>query len=717
MFDFKKKKTPDNGPEKNKMYMANLSHEIRTPMNAIVGIANLLMQKVEDPEEREYLKDMESATRNLLMTINGIIDYESMSLGNIVIAKEAFNLTHLIEDVCSIAKINIGDKAVDFIVDADPDMPELFEGDPVRIKQVLVHLLSNADKFTAEGKIIFGVHSSPEKGLCKLEFSVEDTGIGMSEEVIANAFKPYEQANGSSSRDAGGLGIGLTISKNLVELMGGTLMVKSEEGKGSVFSFTIILPVVKGMDENLVSKKEEILAGLYLGNEAESDNLATLLARMDISYVHIQNAGELFVQNEHMHVTHLFIDYEHFKQIRDVEEIKALGMNYVVFVDSIRQAVPFNNTVYEKRPVWYKNVAAAFAGEGVSAMKKENTGRVSIKVTDARALVVDDNSINRKVTQGLLEPYGFTVDLAASAEEGIRAINRTRYDIVFMDHMMPGMDGVEATKIIRENEDPYYTKLPIIALSANAVEGAEEMFTQCGMNDYLPKPVEIQPLEDMIKKWLPKEKVTEGVMETYSPHTEKDAFGSFENIDISVGLSYTNGRMDMYTNLVKDFASSIRDKKELLKSLVKEEDISRFTIEVHALKSTSKMIGAASLSEKALELERLGHKRDYEAIVGKMPSLEEEIEKVIKDLDTIDKDRKAVEKKPIDVEKVRDLLKAVFYAAADCNYDGLEAAAAELEQYKYDERGEKTYEALKAGICEIKYKEVKRCAVEMLANI
>ncbi len=717
MFDFKKKKTPENGPEKNKMYMANLSHEIRTPMNAIVGIANLLMQKVEDPEEREYLKDMESATRNLLMTINGIIDYESMSLGNIVIAKEAFNLTQLIEDVCSIAKINIGERAVDFIVDADPDMPELLEGDPVRIKQVLVHLLSNADKFTSTGKITLGVHGKTEGGICKLQFVVKDTGIGMSEEVLANAFKPYEQANSSYSRDAEGLGIGLTISKSLVELMGGDLSVQSDEGKGSEFSFTIVLPVVKGMDENLVSKKEEIFAALYLESKEETDNMSALFEHMDISYVFIRSAGELFVQNEHMHITHLFLDYEHFKQIKDVEELKALGMNYVVFVDSIRQAVPFNNAVFEKRPIWYKNVAMAFAGEGISAIKKTNAGRESIKVTNARALVVDDNSINRKVTQGLLEPYGFTVDLAASAEEGIRCINRTRYDIVFMDHMMPGMDGAEATRIIRENGDPYYKQLPIIALSANAVEGVRDMFIQCGMNDYLPKPVEIGPLEDMIEKWLPKEMVTLGVMETRSGPSEKDAFNSFENIDISVGLSYTNGRMDMYINLVKDFASSIRDKRDLLKTLVKEEDIGRFTIEVHALKSTSKMIGAASLSEKALELERLGHKRDYEAIVGKMPSLEEEIEKIIKDLDTIEQSKEEVLKKPVDAEKVRDLLKAVFYAADDCNYDAAEAAAGELEQYQYDEYAEKTYEALKAGICEINYKEVKKCAVEMLANI
>lgn len=713
MFKFGKKENPENSSNRKKLYLANVSHEIRTPMNAIVGIANILLQKADDPETREYLKDMDTATRNLLMTINGIMDYESMTLGRVTIGKEAFDVTELIQEVASIAKINIGEKNVSFLVDADPGMPKLIEGDPLRIKQVLVHLLSNADKYTSEGLIRLGVHTKTDDKFCRLSFCVEDTGTGMSPEMLKIAAMPYEQASGS----AGGLGMGLTISKTLVELMGGTLDIKSKEGVGTTISITLILPIVDEIATYSVKNPDGICVALFSSFEEEKSNVARLLERMGIRYVNILNAGELFVENERRKLTHIFMDYEKFKQLKEIEEINELNLSYVVFLDSVRQAMPFRNTSFIKRPVWYPEVAKALNGEGMKGAVAPVKKRATMKIYGARALVIDDNSINLKVIQGLLEPYGLTVDMASSAEEGIRFVNKTRYDIVFIDYMMPGINGLQASRIIREFEDIYYKMLPIVAISANAVEGMEEAFLEAGVNDFIAKPITNEDLERCLRKWISSDKIEVNAAKEEEKKQPAGIFDALERIDVSKGLSYSSGKMDMYMTLLKEFAATIQDKKELLNSLITEEDISRFTIEVHSLKSNSKLVGASELSDKALELERLGHKRDFDGIVSKLPSLNDEIDEVMKELSLVIKEDVNVKRVPVDREKVRGLLRSLFYAAEDTDDASTKRICYNLGNYKYEEHLESVYKQLKLKVEERDYAATKRLSVEMLANI
>ena len=719
MFNRGKGKKSEFVQDNRRFYMANMSHEIRTPMNAIMGIANMLLGQVKDPEEREYLSDMQTATRNLLMTINSILDYESMLDGNISINSAPFEISELINDVTSIARINIGEKNVHFLVDADPGLPSILKGDATRIKQVLVHLLSNADKFTREGVIKLSVTGKADEDTCKVTFQVSDTGKGMSEDIIKRIFLPYEQENSSASRDEGGLGIGLTIGKALVERMDGRINVESEEGVGTTFSFTLSLPIICTTEACTINSPEDKYVALFIPEKEDQAVAARLLKKLGVPYVILSNIGEIFVESGKKKFTHLFLEHSKFMQVKDVSELRDLGITFVDFVDSTKEVVYDRNTVYAKKPIWYKNVADVFNGEGITGETGKVETKETITITGARALIVDDNDINLKVSQGLLKPYGLAIDTAGSAAEGIRLINKTKYDIIFMDHMMPGMDGVEATKAIRGYDDAYHRSVPIIALSANTIEGVEALFKSAGMNDFLPKPVETALLEACLKKWLPPEKVTVTTVEfTQELEATGRKFGGFKHIDVTTGLGYTNGNAEMYTSLIKDFSATIQEKKDTINKLSEGEDIGRFTIEVHALKSTSKMLGALSLSEKALELERLGHKRNLEAIHDKLPSLNEEIDKVILDLQPLGKKEDApVKKKPVDRDAVRQSLRSLYYAADDFDYDGAKEIITGLGVYNFDDSLEKVYDKMQTTIEDIDYEGTRLAAAEMLAML
>lgn len=719
----KKDKKENNEIQEQNMRLSNITHEIRTPMNAIVGLSELLLNRSKDNEQREYLNAIQVASRNLLVVINNLIDYEQMKSGEFVIAKEPFSFEETITDVLEMVRINVNDKKFRFLLDTNVNYPGMVVGDGIKLKQLLMHLITNATKYTDEGYVVLGVRAFGENGKAKIKIWVEDTGVGMSKEKVDAIYEPFSQATDLFEKQVGGLGIGLSIARKYMLHIGSDFIIESKEGEGTKVSFEIETDETSETKGVYVKNCQDMHIALFFKDNRERELLEQNLYELNVTYEAITGLGDLFARQGKKDFTHIVCDYENYLKIKDISELGELDLKKIVTIGYYAEIPRDSDVLFIRTPVFFRDMAEALNGDIVSglvstlAMRKDDT--LSFTIPGARILVVDDNAINLRVTAGLLSEYDITVDCANSGEEAIRLIRRTKYDLVFMDHMMPGMDGMEVTKIIRDSHDAYFLSLPIIALTANTINGVEEMFKEAGMNDFLPKPVTTAELEEMLKKWIPKEKFKEG---------RKEKTGSFEKIDealknlkyinIEQGLSYTGGNFDMYRTVLKEFAGNINNKKSLIEKLCDQEDISKYTIEVHSLKSVSKTVGAMEISKLAQELERMGHVRDIAGIKSKNPKLIHEIELVENDLEEFAyADKSHVKKVPMNRETARLKLKEMYYALDDFQYDVAEEVVYKLGSYEMEEDVEAIFDKLSDAVKNVDYAGAKEAALEMLTYL
>ena len=519
-------------------FLANMSHEIRTPMNAITGMVELALRNDALPDqEKEYLHNIRVAGEELVSIIDDILDVTKIRSGTLEIIEEEYEITSLVHDVVSTIQILLGEKQVALLVNMNPNIPSRLRGDDVRIRQVMMNLLSNAVKYTEKGTIHLAVDFSPineENKEIELKVCVTDTGIGIAQDQLKDLFTKFRQADSSRNRAKGGSGLGLVISKKLIDMMRGSILAKSILGKGSEFMFTV--------------RQEVIDARPCM----ETDSQAVL--------------QPLLNQNKQM-------------------------------------------------------------TSGGHHRKKEDR-HTTFTAPSARVLLVDDNKVNLKVAEGLLRPYKMHLDTADCGSLAIDMVLNQEYDLVFMDHMMPQMDGAEATRIIRSLDDERFRTMPIIALSANAVRGARELFLEAGMNDFVPKPIEMRVMDRILRKWLPNDKVVSNKSadeDAPKEETASEATGSLtwqmEGIDAAIGMQYSGDDENLYREVLSDYMDTIEEKAEVIAKAVETQDIETYTIEVHSLKSTSKSIGAMELSELAKDLESNGKNKEWGPIIEKTPAL------------------------------------------------------------------------------------------------
>ena len=488
-------------------FLANMSHEIRTPMNAIIGMSELIRTDNFDDEQKEFFQDIKKMSRALLKIINDILDFSKIEVNKMAFTPIHFNLRDLADNMVSISRFTARGKGLDFKYIFDEGVNEIVHGDDVRIRQIITNILNNAVKFTRYGSVKFHIGVKNRNGKEYTVFTVKDTGIGIKNEDISRLFSQFEQFDSRVNRDIIGTGLGLAIAKRLTDMMDGFIEVKSEYGKGSVFS--VSLPLEKG-DSSKIQKSVESVA-----------------VKVDPS---------------------------------------------------------------------------------------------------AKILVVDDNPVNLKVANIHLSKFKINAEFAESGEDAIKMINNNKYDLIFMDHMMPGMDGLEATSIIRKMDSKgWYKTVPIVALSANAVEGTRELFLRRGMNDFISKPIEVRELNRVLATWLPAEMIS-----TYT-HIEKNskndlqffnplvkaraASASFDDeappasadneavLDINTGLNNSAGDEKLYIQLLGDFKKVHRMDLDRIKTSWAEGDNKTACRLAHTLKSSSAIIGAKPFSEIAYRAE------------------------------------------------------------------------------------------------------------------
>lgn len=682
-------------------FLANMSHEIRTPMNAVMGLADLALREEMSLAAREYIHQIKASSKNLLVIINDILDFSKVESGKMDIVEVEYEPLSLINDLTSVVNSRIGSKPIEFTMDIAPDLPQSLYGDSVRIHQIILNLLTNAVKFTRQGEVHLKIdfdRKNNDTVIMKTEIS--DTGIGIKKEDMHKLFNSFQQVDSKRNRNIEGTGLGLAISQQLLALMGGKISVESEYEKGTTFFFELPQKIIDATP--IVPKlKKSFKTAILVSNRYVEAQLKRDLNWIGAEYIDLANDGSY----EDLHVDYLIVEKVFLNQT--LHDILKNNMNIQCLVladyDSL-DAVDTPNVRVISKPVYSLSLYNAMGIQEINfeGSRSENDSFTFV-APDAHILVVDDNSVNLTVASGLLEPIKMRIDTASSAAEAIEKIHHVKYDLIFMDHMMPEVDGVEATHIIRRLV-PSYNDVPIIALTANAIGNAKEMFIKEGMNDFVAKPIDVKDAVAKLRKWLPKEKIRP-IVKSGDAADPAQASVDSQNASETVDIKELNtkeaiamlGSEKLYMAVLKEYFSAIDKKYSAILEHKKTEQWRDYTIEVHALKSTSRQIGAVHISELAAEMEKAGNEGNIALINEKTEEMLEEYMKLKDILKPYFTDVSEAEEHYAQFEEIMNMLEKMQDALDAFDTLQIDEVIEEMSKFKYSEENVDFFERLKSA--------------------
>jgi signal transduction histidine kinase/CheY-like chemotaxis protein/HPt (histidine-containing phosphotransfer) domain-containing protein len=676
-------------------FMSNMSHEIRTPMNAIVGMTEILMRGDLPDKEREYLSNIQNSGNALLKIINDILDFSKIESGKLEIIEEAYEPMSMISDLGMIFLNRIGGKPVELLFDIDGELPAKLYGDELRIRQVIINLMNNAIKFTENGYVKLTIQAAQrENDTVELFFSIRDSGQGIAEEDIGKLFGSFQQVDTKKNHYKEGTGLGLSISQQLIGMMGGRIEVRSEYGKGSEFYFTLRQKIVDGRRASDIRPEHKEMPILFRFENPYLYETAEKLA---------QTYGIPVVEEDAAAAGYIFTDNP---QLFSGEEKEALenrdGVLYVLRNPMLDSVWNSDETSLNK-PLYSLNFCQAVNREAQKT-DGERDETLNFTAEGAKILLVDDNEMNRKVALGLLEPLMMQIDTAQNGKQAVGMVQNKKYDIVFMDHMMPVMDGIEATREIRKQESAQNGHLPIVALSANATTEARDMFQKEGMDDFVAKPIQMKDICRCILKWLPEEKISRYAPKPKTAQPEEEPLPVIGDLDIAEAVSNC-GTRKTFLRMLGDFYQLIDAKSVKLEKCLADGMIRDYTIEVHALKNTARLIGATELSEQFYHLEQLGNAGDVQQIRKYHPQTMERFQSYKPLLmPYAGEDNK--EKQEVPAEVMRTALKRLHDAVDGFDLDGADNAMKELEAYSFPDDMLEMFQQLKVYVADVAMEEI-----------
>ena len=709
------KQRAEEANESKSNFLSNMSHEIRTPMNAIVGMTEILLRSDLSDQDRGYLMNIKNSGASLLTIINDILDFSKIESGKLEILEEEYEPMSMLSDLSMIFLNRIGDKPVELIFDIDKNLPNKLYGDSLRIRQVIINIANNAIKFTAAGYVKLTIQMAPmaEQDMVNLNISIEDSGQGIKPEDLDKLFGSFQQVDTKKNRNKEGTGLGLAISKQLVETMGGQIGVRSEYGKGSEFYFHIPQRVIGDqiaatVREDAVQNNPVVVSG-HMKDGQILEQLKSLTEGYGLKFVDCYEARAHKVK-----VDYFFVDESVYRGLKaSIEEyFVSTGTELCVLQNPMREAVWNDQATVVNKPLYTLNFCQVINHETTAAFV-ETDNVMNFTAPQAQILIVDDNEMNLKVAKGLLQPLQMNIDTASSGKTALEMVQTKQYHIVFMDHMMPVMDGVETTQRMRALEDTYIQNMPIIALTANAVTGAREIFKEAGMNDFVPKPIELKDICSKIRAWLPHELIVKmSAPAQQQLQIPAQMLPVIEGLDVMEGIKNC-GSLELFTNLLGDFYKLIDLKSTKIEKCLADGMIRDYTIEVHALKNTARMIGALELSEQFYQMEQCGNAGDVDTIFRETPAIMELYRSYKPILEPYGKANEQ-DKKEVPKEELVKVLEQLNAAMDSFDLDGADAALAELEEYRLPEELGPYMEELRAYVADVAMEEVMNTGNKMI---
>ncbi|MBI5605355.1 MAG: response regulator [Deltaproteobacteria bacterium] len=637
-------------------FLANMSHEIRTPMNAIIGYSRLALKTECSPKQRDYLNKIQSSGHTLLRIINDILDLSKIEAGKLKIDSTNFQLDQVLENAATLVSLPAEEKKLDLFFLTTPEVPLALVGDPLRLGQVIINLVDNAVKFTERGKVtVLTEMIARKKGEVRLRFSIRDTGIGLTAEQKSRLFKPFSQADGSTTRRFGGTGLGLAICKQLVEQMGGEIEVKSQPDVGSLFSFTALF----GLQAEAFNQRQKVpsaLKGLkvLVADDSRSNRIilegmlrtfSCKVKAVDSGLAALEELGkgedfyDLVVLDWRMPdldgiETALRIKTDpHLTKVPKILIATAYGRDEVM-----RQVEKIGLDGFLVKPitksVLLDTITEVFCpgGEGVSSNSSilPCAMKPTVNWERSRVLLVEDNAINRQVGKEILEEFGFCVEEADNGRKAIERLIEPEADFaaVLMDIQMPEMDGFEATHIIRRQL--HNQSIPIIAMTAHAMETEKQNCLEAGMNDHIPKPIDPDQLKATLSKWIGSgtaAKQPQPVNGSSAPSRIMPDF--LPGIDIQAGLKRLSGNEELYFRLLRDFCRDYAQVVGHLRQLIAGRDFEMARRVTHTLKSTAGNLSISAVYQEARNLEEAILKGPGPNIDDCLKQLDERLKTVI----------------------------------------------------------------------------------------